>query len=210
MRRRVRDDRARRRLDGVARNCEREDEMSCVTRRAWRLRQSSCSSSAWSRPGRSARRRASSPKAGGTYRVAFEQAFGFSDGFDPTGEYYTYSFAIESNLMIRTLVGYDHVAGRGGEQARAGPRDDRAGADGRRQDVHLPPQARRQVRAAGRPAGHLEGRALRDRADRQPEGRRRVRLLLLADRRASTPTARARRRRSPGSRRRTRARSSST
>ena len=29
----------------------------------------------------------SSPKAGGTYRVAFEQAFGFSDGFDPTGEY---------------------------------------------------------------------------------------------------------------------------
>ena len=54
----------------------------------------------------------SSPKAGGTYRVAFEQAFGFSDGFDPTGEYYTYSFAIESNLMIRTLVGYDHVAGR--------------------------------------------------------------------------------------------------
>ena len=58
----------------------------------------------------------SAPKAGGTYRVAFEQAFGFSDGFDPTGEYYTYSFAIESNLMIRTLVGYDHVAGAAGNK----------------------------------------------------------------------------------------------
>ena len=53
----------------------------------------------------------SGPKPGGTFRVAFEQAFGFSDGFDPTGEYYTYSFDIFSNLMIRTLVGYDHVAG---------------------------------------------------------------------------------------------------
>ena len=57
-----------------------------------------------------------SPKAGGTYRVAFEQAFGFSDGFDPTGEYYIYSFAIESNLMIRTLIGYDHVAGAAGNK----------------------------------------------------------------------------------------------
>jgi peptide/nickel transport system substrate-binding protein len=56
----------------------------------------------------------SGPRAGGTYRVAFESAFGFTDGFDPTGEYFTFSFAIESNLMIRTLVGYDHVAGPAG------------------------------------------------------------------------------------------------
>src|SRR5262249_56649181 len=55
--------------------------------------------------------KASGPKAGGTFRVAFESAFGFTDGFDPTGEYYTFSWAIESNLMIRTLVGYNHVAG---------------------------------------------------------------------------------------------------
>ncbi len=59
---------------------------------------------------------ASSPKPGGVYRVAFEQSFGFTDGFDPTGEYYTYSWAIESNLMIRTLVGYDHVAGPAGNE----------------------------------------------------------------------------------------------
>jgi peptide/nickel transport system substrate-binding protein len=58
----------------------------------------------------------SGPRPGGTYRVAFEQAFGFTDGFDPTGEYYIYSFAIESNLMIRTLVGYDHVAGPAGNK----------------------------------------------------------------------------------------------
>src|SRR5215468_11118898 len=58
--------------------------------------------------------RGDAPKAGGVYRVAFEQSFGFTDGFDPTGEYYTFSFAIESNLMIRTLVGYDHVAGPAG------------------------------------------------------------------------------------------------
>ncbi len=56
------------------------------------------------------------PKAGGVYRVAFEQAFGFTDGFDPTGEYYTFSFAIQSDLMIRTLVGYDHVAGPAGNK----------------------------------------------------------------------------------------------
>jgi peptide/nickel transport system substrate-binding protein len=57
---------------------------------------------------------ASGPKAGGTFRVAFEASFGFTDAFDPTGEYYTFSWAIESNLMIRTLVGYDHVAGPAG------------------------------------------------------------------------------------------------
>src|SRR5262249_61604970 len=51
---------------------------------------------------------------GGVYRVAFESAFGFTDAFDPTGEYYTFSWAIESNLMIRTLVGYNHVAGPAG------------------------------------------------------------------------------------------------
>jgi peptide/nickel transport system substrate-binding protein len=56
----------------------------------------------------------SGPRPGGVYRVAFESAFGFTDGFDPTGEYYTFSWAIESNLMIRTLVGYNHVAGPAG------------------------------------------------------------------------------------------------
>src|ERR1700757_4543908 len=44
-----------------------------------------------------AAQQASGPKPGGTYRVAFESAFGFTDGFDPTGEYYTFSWNIESN-----------------------------------------------------------------------------------------------------------------
>src|SRR4029077_16789106 len=56
----------------------------------------------------------SGPKPGGVFRVAFEASFGFTAVFDPTGEYYTYSWAIESNLMIRTLVGYNHVAGPAG------------------------------------------------------------------------------------------------
>ena len=51
---------------------------------------------------------------GGVYRVAFEGGFPFSDGFDPTGEYDTFSWGIESNLMIRTLVGVDHIAGPAG------------------------------------------------------------------------------------------------
>jgi len=57
---------------------------------------------------------ASGPKPGGVFRVAFESSFGFTDNFDPTGEYYTFSWAIESNLMIRTLVGYNHVPGPAG------------------------------------------------------------------------------------------------
>jgi peptide/nickel transport system substrate-binding protein len=61
-----------------------------------------------------ATKQASGPKPGGTFRVAYESAFGFTDGFDPTGEYYAASWSIESNLMIRTLVGYDHVAGPAG------------------------------------------------------------------------------------------------
>jgi peptide/nickel transport system substrate-binding protein len=59
---------------------------------------------------------AAGPTSGGTYRVAFEHSFGFTDGFDPTGEYYQFSFDIFSNLMIRTLVGYDHVAGPAGNK----------------------------------------------------------------------------------------------
>jgi len=59
------------------------------------------------------------PKKGGTYRLAFEHAFGFTDSFDPTGEYYQYSFNIFSNLMIRTLVGYDHMPGPAGNKVVA-------------------------------------------------------------------------------------------
>jgi peptide/nickel transport system substrate-binding protein len=56
------------------------------------------------------------PAAGGVYRSAFESSFGFTDNLDPTGEYYNFSFGILSNLMVRTLVGYDHVAGPAGNK----------------------------------------------------------------------------------------------
>jgi peptide/nickel transport system substrate-binding protein len=56
------------------------------------------------------------PQSGGTYRVGWETSFGFTDNFDPTGEYYNLSFAILSSLVVRTLVGYDHVAGPAGNK----------------------------------------------------------------------------------------------
>ena len=51
---------------------------------------------------------------GGTYRVGWESTFGWSDGFDPTGEYLANFIAIYTNLLGRTLVGYNHVVGAAG------------------------------------------------------------------------------------------------
>jgi peptide/nickel transport system substrate-binding protein len=51
---------------------------------------------------------------GGVYRVGIEGAFPFNDALDPTGEYTTYGQVILSNLLVRTLVGYNHVAGTAG------------------------------------------------------------------------------------------------
>jgi peptide/nickel transport system substrate-binding protein len=53
---------------------------------------------------------------GGTYRVGWENSFGFTDSFDPTGEYLGEAFGVYSNLLIRTLVGYNHVAGAAGNE----------------------------------------------------------------------------------------------
>ena len=50
---------------------------------------------------------------GGTYRVGWEYSFE-GDGFDPTGEDQYGVYGIYSNLLIRTLVGYDHVPGVAG------------------------------------------------------------------------------------------------
>src|SRR5690242_20421990 len=58
--------------------------------------------------------------AGGVYRVGMEAnifnhgTFGWSDGFDPTGETDTRAFEIYSNLLLRTLVGTNHVPGAAG------------------------------------------------------------------------------------------------
>ena len=58
--------------------------------------------------------RAPAPR-GGTYRVGWEAAFDWTtDDFDPTGESDPRSMGIYSNLLLRTLVGYDHVAGAAG------------------------------------------------------------------------------------------------
>lgn len=51
---------------------------------------------------------------GGTYRVGWESSFGWTDNFDPTGEYLANGFAIYSNLLTRTLVGFNHVGGPAG------------------------------------------------------------------------------------------------
>jgi peptide/nickel transport system substrate-binding protein len=53
---------------------------------------------------------------GGTLKVGWEQAFGFTDGFDPTGEYLGDAQGIFSSLLVRTLVGYNHVAGAAGNK----------------------------------------------------------------------------------------------
>jgi peptide/nickel transport system substrate-binding protein len=54
--------------------------------------------------------------AGGTLRVGWEQSFGFTDSFDPTGEYLGDAFGIYSDLLVRTLVGYNHVADAAGNK----------------------------------------------------------------------------------------------
>jgi peptide/nickel transport system substrate-binding protein len=53
-------------------------------------------------------------KAGGVYHVGWESSFGFTDAFDPTGEYLGNAWALYSNLLLRTLVGYNPVAGAAG------------------------------------------------------------------------------------------------
>jgi peptide/nickel transport system substrate-binding protein len=51
---------------------------------------------------------------GGTYTVGWEQSFGFTDNFDPTGEYLGNAWGLYSNLLIRALVGYEHQPGANG------------------------------------------------------------------------------------------------
>jgi len=53
---------------------------------------------------------------GGTYRVGWEQSFGFTDNLDPTGEYLGNAWAILSNLLVRPLIGYTHQAGPAGNK----------------------------------------------------------------------------------------------
>jgi peptide/nickel transport system substrate-binding protein len=66
------------------------------------------------RPQQSAAPVAKKAAAGGTFRVEWESSFNFTAGFDPTGEYLGEAWDLYSNLLIRTLVGYNHVEGPAG------------------------------------------------------------------------------------------------
>src|SRR4051812_28885790 len=54
--------------------------------------------------------------AGGSYRIGVEASFNWTDAFDPTGEYLGDAWGIYSNLLLRTVVGYNHVAGASGNK----------------------------------------------------------------------------------------------
>ena len=54
------------------------------------------------------------PAKGGTYTIGWEQSFGFTNNFDPTGEYLGNAWGLYSNLMLRSLVGYKHQPGAAG------------------------------------------------------------------------------------------------
>ncbi len=56
------------------------------------------------------------PKRGGIYRVGVDTSFLLTDDFDPTGETGGVAQGILSNLVVRTLVGFDHIAGPAGSK----------------------------------------------------------------------------------------------
>jgi peptide/nickel transport system substrate-binding protein len=56
------------------------------------------------------------PAKGGVYRVGWEQSFGFTNNFDPTGEYLGNAWGLYVNLLMRPLVGYKHQAGAAGNE----------------------------------------------------------------------------------------------
>jgi peptide/nickel transport system substrate-binding protein len=54
--------------------------------------------------------------AGGTFTVGWEASFGFTAGFDPTGEYLGDAWGIYMNLLTRSLMGSNHVPGAEGNK----------------------------------------------------------------------------------------------
>lgn len=55
------------------------------------------------------------PRVGGTYRTQIE-GFGFTDAFDPTGEYIGTAWGLYSQLLLRPLMNYPHRAGVEGNE----------------------------------------------------------------------------------------------
>ncbi|MEY2430404.1 MAG: peptide/nickel transport system substrate-binding protein, partial [Acidimicrobiaceae bacterium] len=56
------------------------------------------------------------PAKGGVYRVGWEQSFGFTNNFDPTGEYLGNAWGLYVNLLMRSLIGYKHQPGAAGNE----------------------------------------------------------------------------------------------
>jgi peptide/nickel transport system substrate-binding protein len=75
---------------------------------------------------------------GGTYRTATED-FGFTSGFDPTGEYLGSAFGLYSDLLLRNLVTYPHIAGVPGDEIVSDVAEDNweTSADGLTWTFHL-------------------------------------------------------------------------
>jgi peptide/nickel transport system substrate-binding protein len=57
-----------------------------------------------------------SSSKGGVYRIGWEQSFGFTNNFDPTGEYLGNAWGIYTNLLLRPLIGYKHQPGAAGNE----------------------------------------------------------------------------------------------
>jgi peptide/nickel transport system substrate-binding protein len=55
-------------------------------------------------------------KKGGVYTMGWENSFGFTNNFDPTGEYLGNAWGILDNLLVRPLMGYKHAGGAEGNQ----------------------------------------------------------------------------------------------
>jgi len=53
---------------------------------------------------------------GGVFKLGWEQSFGFTDNMDPVGEYLAEGFGIHTNLLTRTLIGYQHQPGAAGNK----------------------------------------------------------------------------------------------
>ena len=122
--------------------------------------------------------------AGGTYTVGWEASFNLTDGFDPTGEYLGDAIGVQVNLLVRTLVGANHVAGALGnttvpDLATSVPKPTNDG-----HDVHVHAEGRDQVRPAREPRGHLAGHRLRASSGSRTRRTAAQYRLLLRDRRA--------------------------
>ena len=127
-------------------------------------------------------RRADAVKAGGTLKVGWEQSFGFTDNFDPTGEYLGDAFGHlheparpDARRLQRTSP-----APPGTRSSRTSrPSVPKPTNGGKTYTFHLKPG----IKFSPPVNRAVTSRGLRDRARaaREPEGRRPVRVLLHRD-----------------------------